>query len=109
LLDLFYVNSSNIFAYIMNREEIYKNYITNKEVGDVITITDLKAKEFRNEKLTEEEAQAILNFDRFRLAELNKIKDDFEFNARYCELQALANLVDYREFLKEEYFFSELL
>lgn len=93
----------------MNRQEIYKNYFATREFGDPITITDLKTREFRNEKLTEEEAQAILNFDRFRLAELNRIKNDFEFNARYCELQIMANLADYREFLKEEYFFSELL
>ena len=92
-----------------NRQEIYKNYFANKEFGESITITDLKAKEFGDEKLSEEESQAILNFDRFRLAELNKLKDDFEFNARYCELQIMSNLADYKEFLKEEYFFSELL
>lgn len=92
-----------------NRQEIYKNYFANKNFGETITITDLKTKEFRDEKLAEEEAQAILNFDRFRLTELNKLKDDFEFNARYCELQLLANFADFKEFLKEEYFLSELL
>ena len=92
-----------------NRQEIYKNYFATKDFSDPITITDLKTKEFGNEKLSEEESQAILNFDRFRLSELNKIKDDFEFNARYCELQIMANLAGYKEFLKEEYFFSELL
>ncbi len=91
------------------RQEIYKNYFASKNFGETITITDLKAKEFRDEAITEEESQAILNFDRFRLSELNKLKDDFEFNARYCELQLLSNLADYKEFLKEEYFFSELL
>ena len=92
-----------------NRQEIYKNYFANKDFGDPVTISDLKAKEFQEEKLSEEETQAILNFDRFRLTELNKLKNDFEFNARYCELQIMANLADYKEFLKEEYFFSELL
>ena len=91
------------------RQAIYKNYFASKDFGDAITISDLKTKEFRDEKLSEEEVQAILNFDRFRLSELNKLKDDFEFNARYCELQIMANLAGYKEFLKEEYFFSELL
>lgn len=92
-----------------NRQGIYKNYFANKDAGEAITISDLRDKEFRNEALTQEEIQAIQNFDRFRLSELNKITDDFEFNARYCELQIMANLADYKEFLKEEYFFSELL
>ena len=92
-----------------NRQDIYKNYFANKDAGETITISDLRDKEFRNETLSQEEAQAILNFDRFRLSELNKVKDDFEFNARYCELQIMSNLAHYKEFLKEEYFFSELL
>ena len=92
-----------------NRRDIYKNYFANEIVGDEITINDLRDREFRNEKLTEEETQALLNFDRFRLTELNKTTSDLDFNARYCQLQILANLADYKEFLKEEYFFSELL
>jgi hypothetical protein len=91
------------------RRDIYKNYFANKDAGETISISDLRDKEFRNETLAEEESQAILNFDRFRLTELNKVKDDFEFNARYCELQIMSNLANYKEFLKEEYFFSELL
>ncbi len=93
-----------------NRKDIYKNYFAKVDsAGDEVTINDLRDKEFRNEKLSEEEAHALLNFDRFRLSELNKVSTDFDFNARYCQLQILANLADYKEFLKEEYFFSELL
>lgn len=91
------------------RKDIYKNYFANKDTGEITSISDLREKEFRNENLAEEQQQAILNFDRFRLSELNKIKNDFDFNARYCELQIMSNLTDYKEFLKEEYFFSELL
>lgn len=92
-----------------NRKDIYSNFFANQEEGDGITINDLRDKEFKNEKLTDEEAQAVLNFERYRLSELNKTKSDFDFNARYCQLQILANLAGYKEFLKEEYFFSELL
>ena len=91
------------------RQEIYKNYFANKGSEDSVCINDLRDKEFNNEKLTDEEMQALLNFDRFRLTELNKVKGDFDFNARYCELQIMANIADYKEFLKEEYFFSDLL
>lgn len=92
-----------------NREETYKDYFSYKDPGEIISISDLREKEIRNEPLLEDEAQAVLNFDRFRLSELNKIKSDFDFNVRFCELEALANVMDYKEFLKEEYFFSELL
>jgi hypothetical protein len=91
------------------RQEIYKNFFANKGTEETICINDLRDKEFKNERMTEEEMQAIINFDRFRLTELNKVKGDLNFNARYCELQIMANIADYKEFLKEEYFFSELL
>ncbi|MBI4947212.1 MAG: hypothetical protein HY840_12530 [Bacteroidetes bacterium] len=91
------------------RQDIYKNYFTSKDAIETISISDLRNKEFLNENLSEEELQAIRNFDRFRLRELNKLKTDFDFNARFCELQIMSNIADYKEFLKEEYFFSELL
>ncbi|TAL57885.1 MAG: hypothetical protein EPN85_13010 [Bacteroidetes bacterium] len=91
------------------RQAIYRNFSANKDGSEAVCINDLRDKEFQNEKLTDEEIQALLNFDRFRLTELNKVKGDFDFNARYCELQIMANIADYKEFLKEEYFFAELL
>lgn len=91
------------------RQEIYKNYFAKKNASGTVCISNLREKEFRNEKLTEEEMQAILNFDRFKLSELNNVTSDFDFNARFCELQMIANVADYKEFLKEEYFLYELL
>jgi len=91
------------------RQEIYKSYFAKKDAGKTVCISDLREKELRNEKLTEEEMQAILNFDRFKLSELNNVSSDFDFNARFCELQVIANIADYKEFLKEEYFLYELL
>ena len=88
---------------MINRQNIYKNFFANKGVEETITINDLREKEFGNEKLSENEAQALLNFDRFRLSELNKIKNENEFNARYCELQVMANLADYRTFLDKSF------
>lgn len=91
-----------------NRIEIYNNYL-NSGHDNAVSINDLRDKEYQNLRLSEEEAQALLNFDRYRLNELNKTSNDADFNARYCQLQILANIADYTEFLKEEYFFSELL
>lgn len=91
------------------RADLYKKFFTEQNSGEVISINDLREKEFHGEPLTEEEQQAIKNFDRFRLIELSKIDTSAEFNSRYTELQAMANLTCHKEFLKEEYFFSELL
>jgi hypothetical protein len=91
------------------RKDIYKNHFARKGAVGTVCISDLREKEFRNEKLSDEEMQAILNFDRFKLSELNNSKGDLDFNTRFSELQLLANRADYKEFLKEQYFFSELL
>ncbi|RMG82744.1 MAG: hypothetical protein D6707_02370 [Bacteroidetes bacterium] len=73
-----------------------------KDVG-VVSINDLKDKLFNNEPLSEEEKRAIVNYDHYRFVKLNKIDDEMEFHDMYLKLQAMANLWDYREFLKDEY------
>lgn len=94
---------------MIDRKDIYQRFFDSYNSGEVTTINDLKEKEFSEEMLNEEEMLALINFDRYRLSELNQVPSDSEFNARYSQLQILANLADYREFLKEEYFFNELL
>ena len=42
--------------------------------------------------------------DRFRISVLNAQTDDAAFHKRYQELQVMANLDDFQEFLKEKYF-----
>ena len=76
------------------------------ELMGIVSINDLRYKEFNNIELTSKEALALRNFDKFRISELNKIKSDEEFHIRYRELQVMANLGDHTEFLKAEY--SEL-
>lgn len=73
------------------------------ELTGIISINDLRYKEFNNIDLNEEERVALRNFDKFRIAELNKITSDEEFHKRYRELQVMANLGDFREFLKDDY------
>ncbi|MBI2270073.1 MAG: hypothetical protein HYU69_06890 [Bacteroidetes bacterium] len=73
------------------------------ELTGIVSINDLRYKEFNNIELSSSEALALRNFDKFRISELNKITSDEEFHIRYRELQVMANLGDYKEFLKEEY------
>jgi len=73
------------------------------ELTGIVSINDLRYKEFNNIELTSEEALALRNFDKFRISELNNIKSDEEFHIRYRELQVMANLGDYQEFLKTDY------
>ncbi len=64
-----------------------------------VSINDLRDKYYDGEHLTEEELLAIQNFDKYRIDYLNSSKDEEEFDKRYIELQAKANLADYKEFL----------
>ena len=68
------------------------------------SINDLREKEFNSEKLSQREKQALVNFDRYRINELNAQPDDMSFHKRYRELQVMANLGDYEEFLQQKYF-----
>ena len=65
-----------------------------------VSINDLRYKEFNSIELTAEEALALRNFDRYRVSELNKVEGDEAFHKRYRELQVMANLGNYKEFLK---------
>ena len=87
----------------MNREKLIKQHFAKKVLGGSVSINDLREKEFNGEALTLEEKQALLNFDKFRLEELEKQPNDMAFHERYRQLQVMANLGDYQEFLGEKY------
>ena len=63
----------------------------------------MREKEFNGESLTSDEWRALKNFDKFRISELNNQKTDLDFHKRYRELQVMANLGDYKEFLGDQY------
>jgi hypothetical protein len=87
-----------------NRTHILNNYFAKATINGTISINDLREKEFNGEKLSQKEKQALVNFDRFRINVLNAQTDDMAFHKRYQELQVMANLDDYQEFLNEKYF-----
>ncbi len=84
-------------------KNILKGFFTKKEIGGEISISDLRDKEFNNEKLTAEEKQALKNFDSYRIRILNSQESEEAFHQTYRQLQVVANLGDWKEFLKEEY------
>ncbi len=87
------------------------NNPTNKEtkkkslnIKGFLSINDLKDKEYNNLELNHNERLALKNFDRYRINELNSQTNERDFQSRYLQLQAMANLTPYEEFLQEKYF-----
>ena len=84
------------------REDILKKYFAKAEIGGTLSINDLRDREFNGESLSEDEIKALKNFDRYRIEQLNGISDDKEFHERYRQLQVMANLGDWKDFLNIE-------
>lgn len=72
-------------------------------LGDHVTINDIREKEYKGELLTEEELKAIRNFEVYRLKVLNEQTTDETFHKKYQQLQVLANLGSYKQFLKDKF------
>jgi Ni/Co efflux regulator RcnB len=77
-------------------------YLRTEEKA-VYTINDLRSKLHNGETLSADERKALANFDKYKIAELNKQPNDTAFHKRFKELQIVANLGNYEEFLKEQY------
>ena len=54
-------------------------------------------------ELTLEELTSIKNYEHYQISVLSKEMSDDEFNKKYQQLQVLANLGSFDEFLKEKY------
>ena len=65
-----------------------------------ISINDLRDKYYEGKELADKELLAIQNFDKYRIDYLNSSSDEDEFDKRYLELQAKANLSSYKDFLE---------
>tara|TARA_Y100000589_G_scaffold253671_1_gene242402 strand:+ start:4888 stop:5154 length:267 start_codon:yes stop_codon:yes gene_type:complete len=83
-----------------------KHKLTNaNQIAKVVTINDLKDKEFSGKEISHKERLAIINYDRYRLNMLKKVQhNEHKFHQIYFKLQAEANLLPFTEFLKEKYF-----
>lgn len=87
-----------------NRKDFLDMLLQKKHTGLVTGINDIRDKEFSGNKLSTEEKTALANFDRYRLKILNNEPDEKQFHLKYRQLQVIANLSDWREFLKEDFF-----
>lgn len=83
--------------------QIFQRFFTKKEIGGEVSINDLREREFSGQKLSPEEKTALANYDSYRISVLNAQENDEAFHHAYRQLQVVANLGDWKEFLKEQY------
>jgi len=86
-----------------NQVKLLEGFFTKKGIGGEVSINDLHEKEFAGHKLSAEEKQAIKNYDNYRIRILNSQEDEEGFHKVYRQLQVVANLGDWKEFLKSDY------
>ena len=85
------------------KTDFISRLLNKKSTGLVVSINDLRDKEFGGFKLSAEEKFAISNFDKYRIAVLNSQTEEEKFHYQYRQLQVIANLSDWREFLSEDF------
>jgi len=83
--------------------DLISKLLSKKSTGLATSINDLREKEFGGIKLTSEEKFALSTFDKYRINLLNAQEDEEKFHYQYRQLQVIANLSDWREFLKEDF------
>jgi hypothetical protein len=83
--------------------KLLTEFFTKKKIGGEVSINDLRDKEFSGQKLTSDEKRAIRNYDNYRIKVLNAQTDEDAFHNTYRQLQVVANLGDWKEFLKSDY------
>lgn len=85
------------------KTDFLNTLLNKKQTGLVTSINDLRDKEFGGNKLSSEEKLALSNFDRYRIQVLNSQTDEEKFHYHYRQLQVIANLSDWHEFLGERF------
>lgn len=87
--------SNDIRQHISNQKGLLKSELS---------INDLREFEYKGIVLTTQQRLAVINFDRYRIKQLNSQPTEQKFHQKYMQLQVMANLSPFEEFLKEEYF-----
>jgi hypothetical protein len=81
------------------KQDLLKQYFAKSNIGGTISINDLREREFNGENLTQDERAALANYDHYRIEILNAQTSDMAFHEQYRQLQVLANLADWHDFL----------
>ncbi len=87
----------------LNQNNTHQSFFTKQDIGGGESINDLRDKEFSGKYLSAEEKYALANYDKYRLSVLNAQTNEEQFHLHYRQLQIIANLGDWKEFLKETY------
>ena len=87
---------------IANTDFITK-LLSKTNTGLITSINDIRDKEFSGVKLSAEERFALSNFDKYRINVLNSQTEEEKFHYHYRQLQVIANLSDWREFLTKDF------
>lgn len=74
------------------------------ESTEIISINDLRDFDYSGQPLSHQQRLALKNFERYRIHELNQQLSEEDFHKKYAQIQVMANLHPFIEFLKEEYF-----
>jgi len=77
---------------------------SKKGIDSILTVNDLRELDYSNQELSTQQRLAIKNYDRYKISELNRQTSEEAFHKKYMQLQVMANLSPFEEFLKEEYF-----
>ena len=88
---------------LFKKLEFFKQSASKLLLGGRMSINDLRDKAYSKKGLSGEERKALGNYDNYRLKELKKHEQEKDFHKKYMELQVMANLCSYEEFLKKEY------
>lgn len=83
------------------KADFISRLLNKKTTGLVVSINDLRDKEFSGIRLSAEEKFALSNFDKYRIAILNSQTEEEMFHQQYRQLQVIANLNHWQEFLNE--------
>lgn len=83
---------------------IHNNSGRKSLINGVESINDLRDLEYKGVELTPQPRLALKNYDRYRINQLNSQTSEQKFHKKYLQLQVMANLSPYQEFLKEEYY-----
>ncbi|MFQ5334700.1 MAG: hypothetical protein ACE5DN_01365 [Flavobacteriales bacterium] len=83
--------------------KIYNRLHAKSLIGGDVSINDLREWEYSGKTLSDDQRKALRRFDNFRVNELKRQEHEPEFSNKYMELQVMANLSPYEEFLKEKY------
>lgn len=94
------------FCSMPSRLQFISKMLNISKTSVTESINDLRDKEFTGARLSSDEKRALANFDAYRLQVLNNQQDEEEFHKKYRQIQVIANLGDWRDFLKDE--FSDL-